>query len=106
LRRVPSSSHCRSLRQQVLGLAYRPFLGNSLQGAPVQRTQRIPSNTLRSLFQGLPPFLPLFNSGRCGFTFSHCLSVSPRHISQLRINNSKWLNFNSIFSGYEMSSRG
>lgn len=94
--RVPSSSHRLSLRQQVLELAYRPFRGNSLQGAPVQSTQRIPSNTLRSLFQGLPPFWPLFSLGRCGFTLSHCLSVSPRHIAQLRVKNSKWRNFNSI----------
>lgn len=94
---VPSSSHRLSLRQQVLGLAYRPFRGNSLQGAPVQSTQRIPSNTLLSLAQGLPPFRPFFNLGRCGFTFSHCLSVSPRHIAQLHINNCKWRNFKSIF---------
>jgi hypothetical protein len=38
---TPVSSHCLSRRQQVLGLPYRR--GSSLHGAPVQRTQRMPS---------------------------------------------------------------
>src|SRR5262249_26483000 len=40
---TPLSSHCRRRRQQVVALPYRD--GNSLQGAPVQRIQRMPFET-------------------------------------------------------------
>ena len=50
---VPSSSQVRSRRQQVVGLPYRR--GSSLQGAPVQRIQRMPSKHFRSSARGRPP---------------------------------------------------
>ena len=68
------SSHSLSLRQQVEGLGY--FLGKSLHGAPVLKTQRIPSNTLRLSAQGLPPFFDFLSFGNNGSIFSHCWSVN------------------------------
>jgi len=68
------SSQSLSLRQQVEGLGYR--FGKSAQGAPVRRTQRIPSKTLRLSAQGLPPFLPDFGFGNSFSIFFHCWSVS------------------------------
>jgi len=68
------SSQSFSLRQQVEGLGYR--FGKSAQGAPVRRTQRIPSKTLRLSAQGLPPFLPDFGFGNSFSIFFHCWSVS------------------------------
>jgi len=68
------SSQSLSLRQQVEGLGY--LFGKSAQGAPVRRTQRIPSKTLRLSAQGLPPFLPDFGFGKSFSIFFHCSSVS------------------------------
>lgn len=67
-------SHSFSLRQQVEGLGY--FFGKSLQGAPVLKTQRIPSKTLRLSAQGLPPRLDFLGFGSNGSIFPHCLSVN------------------------------
>jgi len=71
--RVPSSSHFFRRRQQVAGLAY--CFGSSLQGAPVQRTQSIPSKQRRSSTRGRPPLGFGFDRGRCLETASHCASV-------------------------------
>jgi len=71
---TPCSSQSLSLRQHVEGLGYR--LGKSAQTAPVRRTQRMPSKTLRLSAQGLPPFLFGFGFGRSGSIFCHCLSVN------------------------------
>ena len=76
---VPSRAHFCNRRCTVLEGPYR--LGNSLQGAPVQRTHRIPSKQHRSSSGGRPPlrsFLRqgLFRAGSCSLTFSHCRSVS------------------------------
>ena len=68
------SSQSLSLRQQVEGLGYR--FGKSAQGAPVRRTQRIPSKTLRLSAQGLPPFLVGFSLGKSFSIFFHCSLVS------------------------------
>jgi hypothetical protein len=53
-RSVPSCSHCWSRLQHVLGLPYS--FGSSLQGAPVQRIQRIPLKHFRASTRGRPPF--------------------------------------------------
>lgn len=71
--RVPSSSHFFKRRQQVAGLAY--CFGSSLQGAPVQRIQSIPSKQRRSSTRGRPPLGLGFDLGRCLETASHCASV-------------------------------
>jgi hypothetical protein len=63
------SSHCRSRRQQVLGLGYS--LGKSRQRAPVLSTQRIPSNTWRWSAQGRPRLRTL---GKSGSILAHCSS--------------------------------
>jgi hypothetical protein len=71
---VPSSSHWRSRRQQVLELPY--WRGNALQGAPVHRIHRMPSKHLRGSAEGRPPRgLPL-RRGRCGAIRAHCASLS------------------------------
>jgi len=67
------SSQSLSLLQQVLGLGYSS--GKSCHRAPVLRTHKMPSNTLRLLLQGRPPFLLRFNFGNNGSIFSHCVSV-------------------------------
>jgi len=72
-RSVPSCSHCCSRLQQVLELLYS--FGTSLHGAPVQRTQRIPSKHFLSSTGGRPPFGRRGCGGRCTLIFSHCLSV-------------------------------
>jgi hypothetical protein len=68
------SSQSLSLRQQVEALGY--CFGRSAQGAPVLKTQRIPSNTLRLSAQGLPPFFDFLSFGNNGSIFSHCWSVN------------------------------
>jgi hypothetical protein len=67
-------SHNLSRRQQVEELGY--CLGKSAQGAPVRRTQSIPSKTLRLSAQGLPPRLFFLTFGSNGSIFSHCSCVS------------------------------
>jgi len=74
---APVSSHCRSRRQQVVALPYRG--GSSPHGAPVQRTQRMPSKHRRGSARGRPPRGRRFSRGRCGRIRSHCASVSARH---------------------------
>jgi hypothetical protein len=63
-----------SLRQQVEGLEY--LFGKSAQGAPVRRTQRIPSKTLRLSAQGLPPFFDFLGFGNNASIFFHCSFVN------------------------------
>lgn len=74
---VPSSSQFRRCRQQVVGLPYRR--GSSLQGAPVQRIQRMPSKHFRSSARGRPPRGLGGWTGRCSLRRAHCTSVSLRH---------------------------
>jgi hypothetical protein len=71
---VPSSSHCRSRRQQVAPLGYPS--GRSRQRAPVFSTQKIPSTASRLLTRGRPPLRDRRGRGRCGSIFAHCASVS------------------------------
>ncbi len=71
---VPSSSHCRSRRQQVLELPY--LRGSALQGAPVHRIHSMPSKHVRGSAGGRPPRgLPL-RRGSCGAIRAHCTSLS------------------------------
>jgi len=63
-----------SRRQHVEGLGYS--LGKSAHGAPVRRTQRIPSKTLRFSIQGRPPYFDFWGWGNNGSIFFHCASVS------------------------------
>ncbi len=74
---VPSSSQVRRRLQQVVGLAY--LRGNSLQGAPVQRIQRMPSKHFRSSIWGRPPRSLARRAGKCSARRAHCTSVSFRH---------------------------
>jgi hypothetical protein len=73
---TPLSSHCRSRRQQVVGLPYRG--GSSLHGAPVHSTHRMPSKQRRGSARGRPPWGRRFSRGRCDRIRSHCASVSAR----------------------------
>lgn len=71
---VPSSSHCRSLRQQVLELPY--WRGSALHGAPVHRIHRMPSKHLRGSAGGRPPRgLPRRRGSRRAIR-AHCASLS------------------------------
>jgi hypothetical protein len=74
---TPLSSHCRSRRQQVVGLSYRG--GGSLHGSPVRSTHRMPSKHRRGSARGRPPWGPRFSRGRCSRIRSHCASLSARH---------------------------
>ena len=71
---MPISSHNLSLRQQVEGLGY--MSGKSRQRAPVFRTHKMPSRTLRLSFQGGPPFFPGAVEGKSGSIFFHCSSFN------------------------------
>jgi len=71
---IPSSSHFRNRRQQVLGEGNR--LGRSFQRAPLRNTQRMPSNTRRLAIGVRPPLGDGFGSGSNGAIFAHCRSVS------------------------------
>ena len=77
LSRIPVSSPCLSRRQQVLGLLDRR--GSSLQWAPVQRIQRMPSKQRRSSTRGRPPRPDGVDGGRWGRTAAHGCVVSLRH---------------------------
>ena len=75
--KVPSRVHFCNRRYALLEWPYRP--GNSLHGAPVQRTHRIPSKHFRSSVGGRPPFRSLlrhgfFRGGRCFATSAHWAS--------------------------------
>ena len=83
---VPSSSHCRSRRQQVVELPY--FRGSAFHGAPVHRIHRMPSRHLRGSAGGRPPRGFRLRRGRCGAIRAHCASLSrplnamaPLHVS-------------------------
>ena len=71
---VPSSSHCRSRRQQVVELPY--LRGSTFHGAPVQRIHRMPSKHLRGSAKGRPPRGFRLRRGRCGAIRAHCASLS------------------------------
>ena len=68
---TPCSSQSFNRLQQVLGLGY--LSGKSFHLAPVRRIQRIPSNTNRLFFQGLPLLFSFGSSGPISF---HCFSVT------------------------------
>jgi hypothetical protein len=70
---VPSSSHCRSRRQHVVGLPYSR--GNVFHGAPVHSTQRMPSKLLRESAGGRPPRGSRLRRGKCGAIRAHCASL-------------------------------
>ena len=70
------SSQSRSLRQQVAGEGNSS--GRSHQRAPLRRTHKMPSTTLRSFAGGRPPFGRLGRWGSKGRIFSHWASVNRR----------------------------
>lgn len=70
--KTPDSSHSFKRRQQVLELPY--FCGSSLQGAPVHKTQRIPSKHRRSSARGRPPIGETDFLGSHGSIFAHWAS--------------------------------
>ena|ERR1051326_6163698 len=77
------SAHSFNRRWTVLLGPYRS--GSSLQGAPVQRIQRMPSKHLRSSAGGRPPFFRRLRLGSSALISSHCLSVTARQaIGHLR----------------------
>ncbi len=67
------SSHSCSRRQQVLAEGYSR--GRSRQRAPLRRTHKMPSKTIRSSARGRPRFLRRA-LGRSGLMISHCRSLS------------------------------
>jgi len=71
---VPSSSHWRSRRQQVMELPY--WRGSALQGAPVHRIHKMPSKHLRGSAGGRPPRALPLRRGRCGAIRAQCASLS------------------------------
>lgn len=77
------SAHCFKRRCTVLLEPYRS--GNSLHGAPVQRSQRMPSKHWRSSAGGRPPFFCRLRLGSSALINSHCLSETARQaIEHLR----------------------
>jgi hypothetical protein len=75
---TPLSAHWHRRRWTADFEPYR--CGNSLQGAPVQRIQRMPSKHWRSLTGGLPPFRLDLRVGSCGSISFHCLSDTARQV--------------------------
>lgn len=71
---VPSSSHWRRRRQQVVELPYLP--GSARHGAPVHRIHRIPSKHWRSSAGGRPPRGLRLRRGRCGAIRAHWASLN------------------------------
>lgn len=71
---VPSSSHWRRRRQQVVELPY--LRGSAFHGAPVHRIHRMPSKHLRGSAGGRPPRGFRLRRGRCGAIRAHCASLS------------------------------
>lgn len=71
---VPSSSHWRSRRQQVVELLY--LRGSAFHGAPVHRIHRIPSKHLRGSAGGRPPRGFRLRRGNCGAIRAHSASLS------------------------------
>jgi hypothetical protein len=75
---------------------FEPYLsGNSLQGAPVQRIQRMPSKHLRSSSGGRPPLRDRLRLGKCCFMSSHCLSETERQAIGLLLS---LVNYSSVSS--------
>lgn len=74
LSQIPSSSHRLSLRQQVDGLGY--FSAKSFHRAPVRKTHKIPSTTMRSLARGRPFLRGIITLGSNGGIFPHCASLN------------------------------
>jgi hypothetical protein len=68
------SSQSRSRRQQVDGWGYS--FGKYFQGAPLRRTQRIPSRTRRFSVHGRPPRGCFGGTGSRGSIFFHCCSLN------------------------------
>lgn len=85
--KVPSSSHCRRRRQQVVELPY--FLGSAFHGAPVHRIHRMPSKHLRGSAGGRPPRGLRLRRGSCGAIRAHCASLSRplNAMAHLRVRN-------------------
>src|SRR5437773_3803514 len=73
---ISCSSQSRSRRQQVDGEGNSS--GTSHQRAPLRKTHKIPSSTLRSSLGGRPPFGRLGRFGSKGRIFSHWASVNSR----------------------------
>lgn len=96
LQRFNSTSlSAHSLRRRWTEL-FEPYLsGNSLQGAPVHRIQRMPSKHLRSSRGGRPPFRDRFRFGKCCLMSSHCLSVTERQAIGLLLS---LVNYSSVSS--------
>lgn len=74
LSQIPSSSHRLSLLQQVDGLGY--LSGKSLHRAPVRKTHKIPSTTMRSSARGQPFLRGISTLGNKGKIFFHCASLN------------------------------
>lgn len=71
---VPSSSHWRSRRQQVVELPY--WGGSAFHGAPVHRIHRMPSKHARGSAGGRPPRGLRLRRGSCGAIRAHCASLN------------------------------
>lgn len=89
LTQTSCSSQSLNRRQQVDALAY--CFGNSDHGAPVRKTQRIPSNTFRLFTQGRPPFRFTLGLGKNGSTLSHCSSVNFQRVLAMGLFSFPWL---------------
>jgi hypothetical protein len=75
-KRTPLSAHSLNRRWTADFDPY--FSGNSLQGAPVHKIQRMPSKHLRSSSGGRPPYRERLRLGKCCLMSSHCLSLTAR----------------------------
>lgn len=71
---VPSSSHWRSRRQQVVELPYAR--GSIFHGAPLHRIHRMPSKHRRGSAAGRPPRGLCWRRGTCGAIRAHSASLS------------------------------
>ena len=99
LNQMSCSSHSLSLRQQVEALPYS--LGNSAQGAPVRKIQRIPSNTFRLSALGRPPSLPILPSGNNGAIFPQRSSFNfHRVLLAMVLSTSPWLFLHKAIDDY------
>jgi len=94
LTQTSCSSQSLNRRQQVDALPY--CFGNSDHGAPVRKTQRIPSNTFRFFTQGRPPFLFTLGWGNNGSTLAHCSSVNFQRVLAMDLFSFPWLFFHKF----------
>jgi len=94
LTQISCSSQSLNRRQQVDALAY--CFGISAHGAPVRKTQRIPSNTFRLFTQGRPPFRFSLGLGKKGSTFTHCSSVNFQRVLAMDLFSFPWLFFHKF----------